>query len=95
MFRYQKGYIFAGHTFVINKSDIHNAPDDMFVTATALLPDEWISVKDKLPRDEKYNGTILATDGVTVITAPSSSVAPGGTITHWIPLPEPPKEDTP
>lgn len=51
---------------------------------------EWISVKDRLPK----TGTVLATDGQIVITAPSSSVtADGQAITHWMPLPEPPKED--
>ncbi|MEY8373880.1 hypothetical protein AAK912_10430 [Merdimmobilis hominis] len=48
----------------------------------------WISVKEYLP----YGGTVLATDGVTVITAPASSVTPAGAITHWMPLPEPPEE---
>ena len=38
MIKYQKGYIFNGHTFVVNKEDVHNATDDMFVEATALLP---------------------------------------------------------
>ena len=38
MLKYQKGYIFNGHTFVVNKEDVHNATDDMFVEATALLP---------------------------------------------------------
>ena len=50
---------------------------------------EWISVKERLPEV----GTVLATDGRIVITAPSSSVtADGIAITHWMPLPEPPKE---
>lgn len=49
---------------------------------------EWISVKDRLPK----GGTVLATDGRVVITAPSSSVTVDGpAITHWMPLPEPPK----
>ena len=38
MLKYQKGYIFNGHMFVVNKEDVHNATDDMFVEATALLP---------------------------------------------------------
>lgn len=38
MLKYQKGYIFAGHTFVVNKGDVHNAQDDSFVDGTALLP---------------------------------------------------------
>ena len=50
---------------------------------------EWISVKERAPEV----GTVLATDGRIVITAPSSSVtADGIAITHWMPLPEPPKE---
>ena len=48
----------------------------------------WISVKEYLP----YSGTVLATDGVTVITAPASSVTPAGAITHWMPLPAAPEE---
>lgn len=38
--KYQKGYIFEGHTFVANKSDVHNAKDEQFVEGTALLPIE-------------------------------------------------------
>ncbi len=49
---------------------------------------EWISVEDRLPK----TGTVLATDGKVVITAPSSSVTLGGAITHWMPLPEPPED---
>ena len=56
---------------------------------------DWISVKDRLPTDVGYNGTVLATDGNIVITAPSSSVTRTGAITHWMPLPQPPKEETP
>ncbi len=48
----------------------------------------WVSVKNRLPK----TGTVLATDGKIVITAPSSSVTVDGpAITHWMPLPEPPK----
>lgn len=48
----------------------------------------WISVKDRLPKC----GTVLATDGNIVITAPASSVTTDGpAITHWMPLPKPPE----
>lgn len=48
------------------------------------MPTLWISVKDRLPK----TGTVLATDGQVVITAPASSVtADGPAITHWMPLP--------
>lgn len=49
MLRYVNGYIFEGHTFVVNKSDIHNAKDEQFAAGTALMPDGWISVEDRLP----------------------------------------------
>ena len=38
MLKYYDGYVYEGHTFVINKSDISNATDDQFVTGTALIP---------------------------------------------------------
>ena len=56
--------------------------------AIPTLTPQWISVKERLPME----GTVLATDGNVVITAPSSSVtADGPAITHWMPLPEPPE----
>lgn len=48
----------------------------------------WISVQDRLP----VTGNVLATDGQIIITAPSSSVRNRKFITHWMPLPELPKE---
>lgn len=52
------------------------------------IPMKWISVKDRLP----VTGNVLATDGQIIITAPSSSVRNRKSITHWMPLPELPKE---
>lgn len=51
--KYQNGFIFEGHTFVVDKTDIRNAKDERFVEGAALLPeahgrwehldgDEWI-----------------------------------------------------
>lgn len=61
---------------------------EQIVDSQPTLTYKWISVKERLP---KY-GTVLATDGSVVITAPSSSVtADGPAITHWMPLPEPPE----
>ena len=37
--KYQNGFIFEGHTFVVNKSDIRNAKDEQFVEGVALLPE--------------------------------------------------------
>lgn len=61
----------------------------------------WISVKDKLPEDPLQ--TIIVTDGNQVCVAVYSvvygefSVMCGRdtafSVTHWMPLPEPPKEN--
>lgn len=61
MLKYQKGYIFNGHTFVVNKEDVHNATDDMFVEATALLPEDVVKVvrcKDcrRVEKDHLFGG---------------------------------------
>lgn len=64
---------------------------------------EWVSVKDRLPEA----GKILVTDGETVTisngawlyrslegkTRVPANYGAGLTVTHWMPLPEPPKED--
>ena len=98
MLRYVKGYIFEGHTFVVNKSDIHNAKDEQFEEGAALMPDGWISVKDRLPES---SGSYIVCSGKsrTVFTAHFwardnrwSGRSLNLTITHWMPLPEPPKE---
>lgn len=63
--------------------------------------DCWINVKDRLPEDE-YECLVITKDGWYRIGWFCESihqwVADGivwcdGTITHWIKLPEPPKED--
>lgn len=64
---------------------------------------QWISVKDRLPEA----GKILVTDGKTVTisngawlyrslegkTRVPANYGAGLTVTHWMPLPEPPKEE--
>ena len=69
--------------------------DDIDSIPTLTPPNDWISVEDRMPAEEKYNGAVLATGGDIVITAPSSSVTRTGAITHWMPLPKPPKEAQP
>lgn len=127
MLRYQKGYICNGYTFVVNKEDVHNATDDMFVNATALLPDGWINVKEGVPNGLQALHVKRMKDEVDVVLLPHKDgsgysfvnltkghicpcvfpTAESGLhdlyqradvlrwqVTHWMPLPEPPKEDT-
>lgn len=106
MLRYQKGYICNGYTFVVNKEDVHNATDDMFVNATALLPDGWVSVKERLPEakgeylvayhpcwwdDVKYDKMFVGLDSFRGKTTWAKRKFQ--CVTHWMYLPEPPKEE--
>ncbi len=101
MLRYQKGYIFNGYTFVVNKEDIHNARDGLFVEAVALLPNSWISVKERLP--EQRDDYLVCTEDAEVYVCeyiPSvkqwwngQELICDGRITHWMPLPSPPGEE--
>lgn len=57
---------------------------------------EWISVKDRLPKNGKY----LVLSGFTTdyeVGITTSYYENGewgiGSLTHWMPLPEPPKEE--
>ena len=50
--KYQNGFIFEGHTFVVDKTDIRNAKDERFVEGAALLPEtgtqknnQWLILK--------------------------------------------------
>lgn len=61
---------------------------------------EWISVRDRLPLNDTYIN--VTTDGVVVpaywhndrfFAFTAIGVATVGGVTHWMPLPEPPKEE--
>ena len=72
--------------------------------AEALRASGWISVKARLPEA----GKVLVTDGETVTisngawlyrspegkTRVPANYGAGLTVTHWMPLPKPPKEET-
>ena len=80
MLKYIKGFICNGYTFVMRKSDVHNAPDDAFVEATALLPmcePNWRNAKTDPPSEGKR---VIATDGVFVGEAYITTV---GGVSSW------------
>lgn len=85
---------------------------EMAVSALTHQQGEWISVKERLPDDEKDGETVLAVvsgkphENITLCHAlMTAGYFPGEgwvlneypewenpTITHWMPLPEPPEE---
>ena len=48
MYRYQKGFIFNEHTFVVNKEDVRNAKDEDFIEGTALLPEHLFILENQM-----------------------------------------------
>lgn len=65
---------------------------------------KWISVKDKLPElgekvlvyttgNNMYTGWINSENTFTVVSG-SHGFVDSYTVTHWMPLPEPPQEKT-
>lgn len=71
----------------------------------ALWTQQWISVEERLPFAEPGNASdaVLVSDGEYVSRAewfnfegvgPYWGYAGIGNITHWMPMPEPPKEET-
>ena len=66
-----------------------------------VLPDAWIGVEDRLP--EYYGRCLVVAEGLAGIFSTMATFMPpkafvisdaGGQppVTHWMPLPEPPKE---
>lgn len=61
---------------------------------TALERDRWISVEERLPEEDK---TVLTWGKQGVILLDwrhDNKWCCFGEVTHWMPLPEPPKEET-
>lgn len=52
----------------------------------------WIPVTERLPDGEAWDRVLVYTDEGNIQTAPKCKVG-NGWITHWMPLPEPPKEE--
>lgn len=68
--------------------------------------EQWISVEDRLPEESGYYLTLLTMERYMVLhfskkhrkfncydTLELSDLIPIEEVTHWMPLPEPPKED--
>ena len=77
---------------------------------TLTPPNEWVSVEERLPKESDgmvlltngkivisgYRNQLFGLDGEQGVFAPS--IKRGGgymQVTYWMPLPEPPKEETP
>lgn len=58
----------------------------------ALERDRWISVEERTP-EPTWDRVLVYTDEHQIMTLPACKVG-NGYVTHWRPLPEPPKEET-
>lgn len=78
-------------------------------TPTLTQPNEWVRVEDRLPGDSEgavlltnektvitgYRNQLFGLDGQHGIFAPASKKGGGYMqVTHWMPLPKPPKENS-
>lgn len=60
---------------------------------------DWISVRDRLPEQEEYVAVYDAADGCVSVAYTfegwwrTDGDADPEQVTHWMPLPEPPKEE--
>ena len=69
--------------------------------ATLTPPNEWVSVEERLPAPTENPVLVYDCTGVNMAWYSYAmgwtyrTRLPGVEITHWMPLPEPPKEETP
>ena len=66
---------------------------DIDALPTLTPPNEWVSVEDRLP-EPTYCVLVYTTDySIEVDALDSDGEWMSFEVTHWMPLPEPPKED--
>ena len=89
-------------TPIAESASLPNYKAALTLAIEALKADRWISVKDRLPEEIGYppvicgHTTDIWTDAAVVNGGRQFIGSDGCEIfpTHWMPLPEPPKEDT-
>lgn len=74
--------------YVFRLKDSWNA----WKAAKAQAVPEWISVEDELPTPNKtFSDAVIAWDGLCVRRIPLCLFNSASEVTHWMPIPQPPK----
>ncbi len=89
------------HKWGYEESADHLIANGVTIATDTNVGDKWISVKDRLPEDRKERVLVKIKDANNIIGHPGMDtdrymgerwVRWGHNVTHWMPLPEPPKE---
>ena len=79
-----------------NKSDYEFYFTAGWQAAKAQSMSEWISVEDELPTPNKtLSDAVIAWDGLCIRRIPLCLFKPASEVTHWMPIPQPPKAQEP
>lgn len=82
------------HSYDVHRQIIEEL--NLYIAAWGVHQHEWVSVKDRQPCVEECRYLVCLDDGfiATAIWDNGWELwADAGEVTHWMPLPEPPKED--
>ena len=85
--------------FQENKAGLNTLKTAVESQPTLTLPNEWVSVEERLPAPTENPVLVYDCTGVNMAWYSYAmgwtyrTRLPGVEITHWMPLPEPPKEE--
>ena len=87
------------YDYAHNNALVYQLKESHFIAwqaAKAQSMSEWISVEDELPTPNKtLSDAVIAWDGLCIRRIPLCLFKPASEVTHWMPIPQPPKAQEP